>query len=87
MRDERWMIAHIEGANVCDNLNGMVCDYPNTNPAFRMVCLCSAYADAGSGSTWTCFQSTTCPATQPAYSLTDTCAGRAVCTYSVPDSH
>jgi hypothetical protein len=64
----------------CSAQTGITCDYPNTNPAPHMVCVCSANADAGSGSTWTCIQSAVCPATPP-YDLTEICRGTAVCTY------
>ena len=63
----------------CSAQTGLTCDYPNTNPAFHMVCSCSANADAGSGSAWTCVQSAACPATQS--ELTLICPGVAVCTY------
>ena len=72
---------------ICTDLVGVGCDYPNTNPSFHMACLCMASGDAGPGPTWTCFQSMPCPATQPAYSLTETCSGPAVCSYSTPPYH
>ena len=46
-----------------------------------MTCVCTANADASTGSTWTCVQSQVCPATQPAYSLASTCPGFAFCSY------
>jgi hypothetical protein len=73
--------------DVCTGLTDVVCDYPNTIPAYHMACVCSANGGAGSGSSWTCFQSTSCPATQPAYGLAQTCVGPAVCTYSTPPYH
>jgi hypothetical protein len=92
-----WMCVGVSGcpdaANMpqtgaaCNNLTGVLCDYPNANLAFHFACVCSANADASSGSTWTCMQSQFCPTTQPAYSLSDTCAGTAMCTYSTSPHH
>jgi hypothetical protein len=63
----------------CNGLTGTWCDYPNSNPAWHFVCACTPNTDAGS--TWTCFQSADCPATQPAYGLNATCPGVAFCSY------
>ena len=73
--------------NACNNLNGLVCDYPNTNPAFHFGCVCTLNSDSGSGSTWTCIQSADCPATQPAYDPSSRCPGVAVCTYNSEPRH
>jgi hypothetical protein len=66
----------------CNNVTGMVCDYPNTNPTLHFACMCTANTDASSGSTWTCVQSAPCAVTQPSYSLSNTCSGASLCTYS-----
>ena len=71
----------------CNDLTGVVCDYPNTNPSFHMMCACSVNADAASGSSWTCAQSGPCPATQPAYDLSTPCPSTALCTYSTSPRH
>jgi hypothetical protein len=71
----------------CTGLTNIACDYPNSNPALHMACICGANADAGTGSTWTCFQSAACPATQPAYNLNETCTGPAICSYTSAPSH
>ena len=67
----------------CNDMTNVACDYPNTNPAFHMACVCSVNADAGAGSTWTCVQSAECPAAQPTYGTAsnDNCPGVAICTY------
>jgi hypothetical protein len=71
----------------CNGLTGTACDYPSSTPALHFACVCSANADAGSGSSWTCIQTGACPATQPAYDLSNTCSGTAVCTYSSAPKH
>jgi hypothetical protein len=73
--------------SACSSLNGVVCDYPNANPAFHMGCVCSGDADAGSGLLWTCIQSASCPATQPRYDVSGSCPGTGVCTYSTAPNH
>ena len=77
----------------CNGLTGVVCDYPpDTAIPYPMVCECLANIlrdpedplvvyDAGTGSSWTCAVSSPCPATQPIYSSTDSCAGFARCRY------
>jgi hypothetical protein len=87
----KWMCVGVSGCpdaasmpmtgQACNTLTGVACDYPNTNPAFHMACVCSVNADAGSGSTWTCVQSAACPASQPPYDLNAGCPGTAICTY------
>ena len=69
--------------NACNDLTGIACDYPNSNPAMHFACVCAANADAGPR-TWTCIQSGECPAVQPAYDPAGSCPGPAVCTYSTP---
>jgi hypothetical protein len=68
----------------CNSLTGVACDYPGSP---HLACVCSANADAGSGSTWTCLQSAACPSPQPAYSLSNTCPGTAICSYSSAPNH
>ena len=67
--------------DACSGLVGVWCDYPNSNPALHVTCLCSPDTDASTGSSWTCVQSGACPATQPAYDLTSRCPGPALCSY------
>ena len=62
----------------CNGLAGVLCDYPNQNP--HMSCLCSPLSDASMW-TWGCFPLSECPATQPAYDLSTTCTGLAMCSY------
>jgi hypothetical protein len=65
----------------CDSSTGLACDYPNSNPAFHMGCICGVVGELdGGSSTWTCIQWAACPATQPAYPAS-TCAGVALCSY------
>ena len=65
----------------CHGLTGVVCDYPNSNPAYHFACACMSGIPDG-GSTWTCFQGSQCPASQPAYSLGNSCVGFfTFCTY------
>jgi hypothetical protein len=64
----------------CNDSTGAACDYPNSTASLHMVCACTPNADAGSGSTWTCYQSALCPDTQPPFP-TGNCSGAAVCTY------
>ena len=80
----RWMCIGASGCptsapitgNACNNLTGQACDYPGSP---HLACACTANADAGTGSTWTCIASAVCPATQPAYPTT--CDGAAICSY------
>jgi hypothetical protein len=62
--------------DACGGMAGVWCDYPNANP--HMTCVCMPY---DGGLSWTCMQSSACPATQPAYDLTNSCQGLALCTY------
>jgi hypothetical protein len=62
--------------DACDQLTGMACDYPGTN---HFACACTANADAGAGSSWTCVVSARCPATQPTFP--SSCPGAAICAY------
>jgi hypothetical protein len=65
----------------CNGLTGVACDYPNSSPALHFTCYCMVNADAGTGSTWVCAQSSVCPTTQPAYSQANACPGFATCSY------
>jgi hypothetical protein len=67
--------------DACDGLSGSWCDYPNSNPALHMAAYCQPTPYSSTGSTWAVLQSAVCPATQPAYSLTNTCPGAALCSY------
>ena len=71
----------IKTGQACNGLTGWWCDYPNSNPAFHMACLCASNSDISTGSTWTCVQSGPCPTTQPPYDLNGTCPGAAICGY------
>jgi hypothetical protein len=71
--------------NACNDLTGISCDYPNSNPALHFACVCSATGDAGSASTWTCVQSASCPSAQPAYGTS--CPATAICTYATAPNH
>ena len=66
----------------CNGLTGAVCDYPNEPaPINHLTCICTANADASTGSTWTCVYSI-CPTTQPPYSPNDSCSSSvAFCSY------
>jgi hypothetical protein len=70
--------------DACNALTGVACDYPGS---IHLACICGANADAGSGSSWTCFQSAPCPATQPAYDLSTSCTGPAICSYTSAPNH
>jgi hypothetical protein len=65
----------------CNGLTGLSCDYPNANPSFHMASFCMADADASTSSIWISVQSGDCPASQPPYSLTDSCPGVGFCSY------
>jgi len=67
--------------SACNGLAGLWCDYPNSNPAFHMTCVCSGNAVASTGASWTCIQPRTCPTTQPAYDPNGDCLGVAMCAY------
>jgi hypothetical protein len=64
----------------CDALTGQFCDYPNADPVYSITCVCTANADAATGSTWTCIRPNTCPASQPAYPTT--CNAVSICAYA-----
>jgi hypothetical protein len=93
----QWMCVGVTGcpsaANMpatgqaCSGMTGVICDYPSSNPALHVACMCTSSGDAGPGATWTCFQVASCPATQPAYSPTQTCTGPAMCTYPSAPNH
>ncbi len=60
--------------DACDGSTGILCDYPNSSPTHHMTCACTAGMPDG-GSTWTCIQAGQCPASQPAYGLSNSCQG------------
>jgi hypothetical protein len=65
----------------CSGLTGLACDYPNPVPALHMICFCTSASPDASTPNWTCMQLAPCPATQPPYSLANTCTGPAYCGY------
>jgi hypothetical protein len=67
--------------DACDGLTGLWCDYPNSNPAYHMALYCEPKPYSNTASIWGGFQSAPCPASQPAYSLNNTCSGIALCSY------
>ena len=67
--------------DLCNDFTGMFCDYPPDSTAPGVLCVCSPCGADGGLSCWTCAVSAACPATQPVYSLTDSCGGYAWCRY------